>query len=451
MTTISHPSGLTLTTDVVINTSTQTIQLVTTGAISNAGSTGGVTGQALYSFLKQQWASNATFIKFPFPMNAITPEQFEFVNGWLPADNTTRNLLRNAGWAEYSSAGVLQQKYMGVISLGTIGGSDQPYYNWGTGSATNFAFAGPINQAVQIYGDSSHGNFDYTSGSTTFNVYVRTQGKTYASSNNTSIGASTLTYNVQRFPLSNATDLNVATADSVIASTSPWNQITVNFYSTPQSRNIDGTSQPFSIIINDASGVATPQQIYEKIQWSLRQTSNINALGGGSTVIGQTAAALLVFVGQTLEDAENGVAIDGLNTNYKNSVIFLDNNGVTRAYPFIAAGTINFGSNATSGDFKYWMFYTTNPTGNFGSSTAVLVNDSTGTPIEGTYAGSPITFSYAYDTNTDGGKTAGTSPSVTLVGIGTTTGQYTEVTYTITRAAGQSILLAPALERNYTT
>ena len=439
---IIDPDNLALTTDIVVDTAAKTIEIKTTGAVTNAGSTGGVSGQALYSWLKEQWKTSSTFIKFPFPMEAITPEQFEFINGWAPKDDTTRNLIRNAGWAEKSAAGAVKRKYMGVISLGSIGASDQPYFRWNTGAKTNFAFTGPINQAVQIFGDATNGNFDYSDGGDTFTIYVREQGKTYGASNNTAIGASTLTYQTYRFPLSNASDLKVTTDDVTIASSAPWNQITVTFYGTDQNRNIDGTPAPFRIIVTDASGSASTKQIYEKIQWSLRQNADIDA--GAGSVIGATADAILQFVGETLVGATS-VAIDGLNANYLNSVELYDKNGVKRLYPFVAAGTINFGSNAGSGDFKYVMYFNSG----FGSDSAVIVNDKDGTPITGTYSGSPVAFTFAYDTNTQGGRTPATDAAVKLVGLGLTGGQYVSVDATITRSAGQSVLLAPAIERNY--
>lgn len=444
---ITDPDNLALTTDIVVDTTAKTIEILTTGAVTSAGSTGGVSGQTLYSWLKEQWKSSSTFIKFPFPMEAITPEQFEFVSGWKPKNDTTRNLIRTAGWAEKSSAGAVLRKYMGVVSLGSIGNTDQPYYRWNTGSKVNFAFQGPINQAVQVYGDASNGNFDYTDGGDTFTLFCREQGKTYASSNNVSIGASTLSYITYRFPLSNATDLKITTSDLIIGGGgAPYGNITVEYFGTDQMRNIDGTSQPFRIIVTDSAGTATTQQIYEKLQYLLRQDSDIDS--GAGTVNGATADALTYFVGDTL-NGTTGLAIDGLNANYLNSVALYDKNGVLRLYPFVSAGTINFGSQAGSGDFKYWMFFSTNPAGDFGTANAVVVNDKDGNPIQGTYSGSPVAFTFAYDTNAQGGRTPGTTPAIKVLGLGLTGGQYVDVDASITRAAGQSILLAPAQERNY--
>jgi len=67
--------------ELVINTTAKTIQLVP-GAGDLTLASSGATGQALYSALKVLWKNSSTYIKFPFPMEAITPEQFEFINGW---------------------------------------------------------------------------------------------------------------------------------------------------------------------------------------------------------------------------------------------------------------------------------------------------------------------------------------------------------------------------------
>ena len=439
---IIDPDTLVDTTDVVIDTTTKTIELKSNGNITNEGSTGGVTLQCLYSWLKEEWKSRAELIKFPFPMELITPEQAEFINGWKPANDATRKLIRNGGWAEKSSAGAVLRKYAGVISLGSIGGADQPYFRWNTGAREVFTYAGPVNEAIQIFGDATNGSFDYTDGGDTLTLYVREQGKTFASSNNTAIGASTMTYQVYRFPLTNSTDLKIIADDATIASSAPYTGITVEYFGTDQSRNIDGTAAPFRVIITDTTGTASTQQIYEKLQYSLRQNTDIDA--GAGTVIGATADALVSFLGDTLVGATS-VAIDNLNANYLNSVELYDKNGVKRLYPFVAAGTINFGANAGSGDFKYWMFFDSG----FGTDAAVTVNDKDGNPIAGTYSGSPVSFTFAYDTNNQGGRTPGTNAAVKVVGIGLSGGQYVAVDSTITRAAGQSVLLAPAQERNY--
>lgn len=459
MAVIFDPSDLsTGTVDIVVDVATKTIEIKPynagtnpTGVIENAGATGGVSGQALYSWLKERWKADSTFIKYPFPMEAITPEQFEFINGWLPKDDVTRKLIRSAGWAEKNAAGAVLRQYSGIVSLGSLGLTDQPYYRFGTNNATNFTYPGPINEAVQIFGDASNGNFNYTDGDN-LDVYCRELGKTFAYSNNTQIGASTLTYIVYRFPLSNGSDLKISsaaiTADATLGSTAPWSNISITYYGVDQLFDVDGDTlnEPYRYVITDSAGTATTQQIYEKIQWSLRQTTDIDA--GAGDVKGKVANSLLSFVGDTLVGA-NGVYIANLNANFLNAVDFFDFNGILRRYPFVSAGTINFGANAGSGDFKYWMFFTDTPTGDYGTSSAIVVNDKDGNPISGTYSGSPVPWTFAYDSNTQGSRVPPSNAQVKVVGIGLTGGQFVVVDHTITRTAGQSILLSPAQERNY--
>lgn len=107
------------------------------------GATGGVSGQALYSKFKNIWKEDPVAIRFPFPMEAITPESFEFINGWLPDDTTvdsgnstafiTRKLIKDAGWAERTTGGNIARRYFGTITLGAnaLGpaGITTVYYN----------------------------------------------------------------------------------------------------------------------------------------------------------------------------------------------------------------------------------------------------------------------------------------------------------------------------------
>lgn len=444
---VIDPDNLVDATDVIIDTAAKTIQLVTGTNIDDEGATGGVAGQTLYSFLKEEWKTNDTYIRFAFPMEAITPEQFEFINGWKPADDATRKLIRTAGWAERTIGGVIERRYMGVVSLGDLGVTDQPYSRFGTGGETNFTYAGPINEALQIYGDAGNGNFDYRT--TALTLFCREQGKTYATSTNTAIGATTLTYITYRFPLSNGTDLNIATDDSVIITGSPYTGISISYFGTDQLYDVDGDTvdEPYRYIVTDGLGTSTTQQIYEKIQWSLRYTGDIDSTTG--IVTGRVADSLLSFVGSTLV-GENGVYIDGLNSNFLNSVDFYDFTGTLRRYPFVSAGTINFGSFAGTNDFRWWAFFDSVPSGSYGTSSGVIAQNNSSVPLSGTYDGSSYTFDFAYDSNSQGGRTPGTDADLTLVGIGLTGGQFASVGFTITRSQGISVLLAPAQERNYT-
>ena len=113
--------------------------------------------------------------------------------------------------------------------------------------------------------------------------------------------------------------------------------------------------------------VATAEEIYELVQYKLRQNSNINSTG--ASVTGKTADELLTFVGSDLKcglstpsnpnGGGSGVIIEGFKTADTNRLAFYDNGAVVRTYPFVAALTINFGDNLKNdASAKYWAYFT---------------------------------------------------------------------------------------------
>jgi hypothetical protein len=428
--------------EVTLNTGSRTITLNLAGDLSEDG----VTGLCLYSFLKEEWKADAALIPYPFPMVAITPEQFEFVDGWKPANDATRKLVRTAGWREIDASAVTNREYMGVVTLGNIDFTnkttgDKAYYAFaGDAAKTDFTYAGPVDEAVQTYGDASNGNFDNRA--VVFTVYVRQQGKTFDSTTTTEIGVSTLTYITYRFPLAEGTDLNISENDTNIGANSPYTQILVRYFDQAFSRDVDtATDRNFGIVIDvgtfsgvdgttsgagsaltstegnipsttydggtltihegadagvytitTASGttvnisgtfptgnsnqsftlqrstpvVATKFEIYEKIQYLLRQNSDIDATD--QTVNGYLADELLRFVGSNLQAGAStpsnpngggsGVIIEGFDANDTNDLTFYDNVPLPRTYPYVAAGSISFNSNLVAGaDASYWMYF----------------------------------------------------------------------------------------------
>ena len=149
---------------VFIDPGNLTIELISTtdgatqaGANSNLVAADGVTLQALYSFLKEEWkddSASLNLINYPFPMEAITSEQFEFINGWTLKDTNTasRTYIRTGGWAERSAAGVVNREFMGVITLGNIEANHRVYYAWsGAGRKTDYTYLAQVNEAISIY------------------------------------------------------------------------------------------------------------------------------------------------------------------------------------------------------------------------------------------------------------------------------------------------------------
>jgi len=434
---IIDPDFLNQGNEIVLDTANKTIALTTTGGLT----TDGVTGQALYSFLKEEWKNDAALIAYDFPMVTITPEQFEFVKGWVPADETTRTLLRSCGWREIDSTGAATREYMGVISLGNIDAGDTAYYAFdGDQQKTDFDFAGRVDQGIQTFGDAANGNFDQRTNALT--TYIRTQGKLYGSATTGSIGLSSLNYITNRFPLAEAIDTKISTADTNIESDAPYLGMSITYGNAV--RSIGGNDRSFKAVINGNSGTA--EQINEFVQHQLRQIVDIDE--NSSNTIGVLAESLTAFLGNTLKTTE-GVYIDNFATNDTNRIIFTDNGGVERQFPFVASGTLSFNDNLVNDNSAIFRVFFTDT---FGTAGATIVNDNNGNPLSGLVSGNAtIGFDFDYDGNVQNGRTPALDADVdvTVVAIGLDSAQYVSATSTIGRASGQTISLVAPLERNY--
>ncbi len=460
---IIDPDLLNQNTEVVFNTTGRTITLVAAG---NLDAEDGVTFQALYSFAKEEWRTDANLIKFPFPFIAITGEQFEIINGWNLASGNTKNYIKDGGWALRDTNGTVQEEYMNITTLGSFNNSsvDRAYYlQVSGGTPVDIVNTGEVNQAIKIYGGASYGNFNYRS---YFKIYLREQGKTYGIYDLiTEQNITSLTYRKYALPLVNSSDLKIDATDveidansNGVADQSPYSGMSITYYTSGQTRTIGASGYTFSIIINGNNGTA--EQIYEFVQWSLRQTVDIDA--GSGVVRGDTAEELLQFIGDTLRTkltSSGGVFIDNFQPADTNRLEFTDNGGVIRTFPFVAAGSLIFNDNLQNdASAKFFVFFTNDDAGDntgrdFGTSNAILIKDNSDVNITGNVSSQPsIGFDYDYDNNIQRGATsAGTNAPFTAIALGLSTAQYVVTTGTITRSTSNVINFVAALERNYTT
>ena len=445
---ITSPSQLNVGTELTLDTVANTFTLNVAG---NYVAKDGVTLQALYSKFVSLWETT-TYNKFEFPMYAIDAlsGQFQFgtdgqtFSGWKPSNDATRQGLRDGGWSEFSSAGVLNRQYVGIVSLGDVNAGAQLYYQKVlSGASANFTFVDEVNEGIQVFGDVSNGNFDNR---TYFKGYVREQGKKYKDSILADTGKTSTGANIVNLLLSNEDDLKIQDSDVNVDANTPYTSINVEYLAVDQNRTSGGISYPFRTIIDGAN--ATAEQIYTKIQYLLRQGTDID--NGVGAVVGKTANLLLNFVGDTLITT-TGVYIDNYNTNDVNRLVFTDKNGVARTEPFTATGTLNFNSFLTLGGTGYYRMYFTDLAGvaDYGLSGAITVNNALGTGIFGTISSSSIPFSFAYDSNVQGGRTAGTDAQITVVAGNAGSAKPVVTNYTITRATGQGISLVAENDRAY--
>jgi len=444
---ITSKSLLVVGTELVINTTAKTFSLVELGNLIYKD---GVTIQALYSKFVQLW-TQPEYNGFPFPMYAIDAKsgQFQFgtdgqtFSGWKPANDATRQALRDGGWSEYSSVGVLQRQYVGIVSLGEVNSGAQLYYQRATTDApTNFTFSDEVNEGVQVFGDATNGNFDKRA---FYKAFVREFGKKYKSSTLADTGqVATGAYTVNVL-LSNEDDLKIQAADGVVSTDAPYSGIDVTYFGTNQTKTIGAGSYPFTKVINGNS--ATLEQIYTKVQYLLRQNVDIDV--GLGDVTGKTADELCYFVGDTLYTTI-GVFIANIQAADLNRIVFVDQNGIQRIYPYSSAGAINSNAVLTANGTGYFiMYFADTVDGDYGTADAITVDDKDGDPIAGVITGAVIPFTFDYDGNVQGGRAAGVDASVVVVAGNNGSAKPVVATGTITRSKGISISLVAEQDRAF--
>lgn len=450
---ITSPDALIVGTNITFNFGSKTFDFIasadgstTNGLIAKDG----VDGNALWSKFVDLWAT-VTYKPYPFPMNKIDNRSGQYVfgkdpggtaNGWKPGTDATRQMIRNSGWSEYSSAGILNRVYFGSVLQGSVSSGSQCYYQkTSTGAATNYTFTDLPNEAIQVYGDASNGNFDSRSFFKSFN---RTYGYTFDDVSLTDISETATGAFKLPFGINTSGDLNLTANDAAVVA-SPYDTCTIKYDTATTNKTIGSGSYPFKKHITHTN--LTRYQIYTKMQYLLRQNSDINTGGTGGTVNGKTADLICWFVGPTLYTKAFFTPIDA----DLNDIVFIDNNDVERVFPYASAGTLNFNSNLTSGGTGYYtLYYTTTPLGDdFGEGTAVIVKDKNGVDISGTISGASIAFSFDYSNDTSGGYAGSTNRPVTLVWGNPGVAKPGVSTGTITQSKGISISAVAESDPSY--
>jgi len=449
---ITSKSSLNVGTELTVNETTKKITLNVAG---NLVAKDGVTWQALYSKLVDLWAT-ATYQDSPFPAYAIDALSGQFqigtdgstFNGWTFFNDASRQMLRDGGWSEYNSSGALARQYVGIVGLGSVSSGSQEYYQKVSGgAAANFTFADQCNEGIQVFGDIAADATTTTFDNRVyFKAYCREYAKKYKDSVLADTGKTATGAYIVNMLLSNEDDLKIQAADGAMSG-APYSGITVSYYSANQSRIIGGVSRNFKIII--AGNGATLEQIYTKVQYLLRQATDINASGTAGAKTGKIQSSLLSFVGDTLVTATS-VYVDNILSADSNRIEFYDDGGVLRTNPYTASGMMTFNSVLVGAGSSYRMMFTTGPGAgdDYGESGALTVNNASAVPITGSISSGAIPFTFDYDGDTAGG-TAGTDKAVTLIAIRPGYGKFAVATGTLSRSKAISLSVVAEQDRVY--
>lgn len=142
-------SGLTYGTNTSANTGTNEFDLTTATTVQN-----------FHSHMIEEWIAQATLKNTEYPIVPNGSNSFTLKNGWEFTSGSLPYLSRDG--LRYTDSGVDTACWVAILSIGEATGLTAEYQQVEGAAPTDAAASGPVDQLIQIYGDASHGNFDYT-------------------------------------------------------------------------------------------------------------------------------------------------------------------------------------------------------------------------------------------------------------------------------------------------
>lgn len=143
-------SGLAYGTTATVNTGTKKFAVTTATTVQN-----------WYSFMIESWIAQSALRNVAFPILPNGGNSFTLADGWEWFDSTSIDFLSRDGMRYLSVAGAVTAVYSAILSLGTAAGFTAEYQQVEGAAPTNAKATGVVDQLIQVYGDATHGNFDY--------------------------------------------------------------------------------------------------------------------------------------------------------------------------------------------------------------------------------------------------------------------------------------------------
>lgn len=142
--------GLTYTTDSSYNRTSQKLTNTTRNE-----------GRAIYSLMVDAFIAQATLRNTAFPLQAIGPNLFAFVDDAEMIDATSEDNWKGAGYRYINSSDVVTKEAASFKLSGVPSGATALYQQVDGSGETSARASGNVDEVVQIYGDATHGNIDY--------------------------------------------------------------------------------------------------------------------------------------------------------------------------------------------------------------------------------------------------------------------------------------------------
>ena len=442
----------------------------------------GIRLEALYAFERQERRTDEVLRQYDYFFTGTFKfgGAYEIVNNRKFYDTATggvnsltgddRFKLRGSGWIERNVAGAIGRIYYGNKSLGAILALSQPYYQLVDGGVpVNYDKDGPVDEAIQVYGDIAVDTNTTTFDTRTFlTLKVRTFGQNYDEKGLVDSGVAEMGGYFTGFALGETVHLtsgNYTIADVYDTQIAPWTLMGLEELDVAQVESGFTTADgSFTWVVNNT----TPGNLDQVIAFldALAQTDDdindhvTNVTNGkrvGTWYTYNAAGKILPRVGTGA--VGEGLFIEQLVGTDKNRVIFTDDAGATKEYPAYSNVSVNVGANAVA-DTNAWFhaFFLDGPGAgdDFNTSGALTVEDADGvTLIKGNVNGSglrvvnAIVFEFDHAGDTIGGPGgAGTDKDVVFECEGDGGVTAAKTVFTLTAAAEISASCVPLVENN---
>lgn len=443
----------------------------------------GIKLEALYAFERQERRTDETLRQYDYFFTGTFKfgGAYEIVNDRKFYDTDTggvnsltvddRFKVRGSGWIERDAAGAIGRIYYGNKSLGNIEAASQPYYQLSDGGApVNYDKDGPIDEAVQVFGDIAVDTNTTTFDTRTYeSLKVRTFGQNYDQKILSDSGVAEMGGYFTGFALGESVHLtsgSYALADVYGGSqATPWTGMGLEELDVAQTETGFTTADgDFTWVVNNT----VPGNLDQVIAFldALAQTDDdindhaTNTTNGkrvGTWYTYNAAGKILPRVGTGA--VGEGLFIEGLVGTDKNRVIFTDDAGATKEYPAYSNVLITVGANAVA-DVNAWFhaFFLDGPGAgdDFNTSGALTVQDADGSTLikgnvngSGLRVGNDIAFEFDHAGDTIGGPgAAGTDKDIVFECEGDGGVTAAKVVVTLTSAATITSSCVPLVENN---
>ena len=423
----------------------------------------GITMGAIYGFERQERRVDEELRKYDtyFAGSFKFAGAYEVINGRKFADDD-RQKIRASGWIERAVNGAIDRIYFGVVSLGTIEPNSQPYYQLELGGEPfNFAKAGPVDEAVQVFGTTANGDSEAGSIDNLFFLTnkVRTFGFNFDEKGLADSGVNEMSGFSTGFALTETLHLTTGnySLDDVYGGSqiAPWTGMSLERLASPITEGgFNEADGDFSWVLTNTAGGTLDECV--AFLDALAQTDDDIDSGVETTTRGKRVATWYTYDAQgrivTRSGADSdGLFIENLPIADQQSVVFTDDAGNTKTYPFQVQVNLQVGSNAAA-DSNAWYhnFYLDGAGGqDYGTPNAVTVEDASDNPVKGDVNGATtISYAYDYDGNTQAGLPSATDKDVVALCEGDGGATQAKTIFTISRTAVVNVAVAPGLETN---